>query len=593
MLTSWKPNAVWLAAYSSLFLMGIFGSLYAETHIDTLRRDFADLRVGMLSHFGMNTFNGTGNDVPNEPVSMYKPLKINPAQWVSVAKQMGAQYYCLTAKHHDGFCLWNTATTTYCCTNAGVPDSARKDVVGLLVKACHDSGLVPCIYVSIQDRSWGANPSNALYIVSTDPLGRTGLTNGRLPQASLDYAFNQIKEVVSNYGDVPVVVTDGWAWSMGHTIVPYQSFRDTIDKYSPNTLTCDLDGLLFPWQGDLPIYENSKGIFPNANNSCASWIINKTGHGSYWFWVAADSGKAVATSTTTFLSMVGRCDSAFCSTAPNIMPNDQGLIQPEYVTWCQTFGAAVKSYEKANRARLPPQPPSMERALTAVSAVASTTASGSYPRYAIDGISDGGFSDHYTQTVWTSSGALPQSITVDLGMVYDSIDMCTYLPVQIARADASGRDSTGAITAYQLAWSTDNVTFTPVTFRNGSDGTWARNTWIKNSMFTPVNARYFKLTATATFGNAKAEISEINFGYDNFIASATRVKPRPAAPVQTGILKPAARSTMFFCSAKTVFRRSAFPGDHSIISTSMEERLSIRREAHRHCRIRLAPAPVL
>jgi alpha-L-fucosidase len=534
---------------SAMVLLCSGWSLFAETHIDTLRRNFSNLRVGMWSHFGMNTFNGSGEDVANEPLTMYKPTKINPAQWVSAAKQMGAQYYVLTAKHADGFCLWNTATTTYNCCNAGVTDSARKDVVALLVQACHDSGLVPVIYVSVQDRSWNGG---ALNVVSTDPLGRTGLTNGRLPAATLSYEFNQIKEVVSNYGDVPVVVTDGWAWSMGHTIVPYQAFRDTLYKYSPNTITIELDGLVFPWQGDLPIYENSKGVFPFANNTYASSIINKTGHGNYWFWVKADSGVAVAASTTTFLSMVSRCDSVWCSTAPNVMPNDQGLIQPEYVTWCQQFGAAVASHEKANRPPLPTQPPSMERTITAVNAAASSTGTNvmgtGYPRYAIDGISDGGFADYYTETIWTSGGALPQNITVDLGAVYDSVDMCTCVPVQIARTDTTKRDSLGSITAYQISWSTDDTTFTAVTLTGASNGTWAANTAGKYAVFAPVNARYFRLTATATIGNTKAEISELNFGYDNF-ANAPRltgVRPHSSIPIQTGVLKPASRSSLYF-----------------------------------------------
>src|SRR5271157_5748553 len=99
---SGKSNScIHVVLLSSVFLLCSGWSLFAETHLDTLRRNFADLRVGQFMHFGMNTFNGTGNDAPNEPVSMYNPTKINPAQWVSGAIQAKFKYMVLVAKHHD------------------------------------------------------------------------------------------------------------------------------------------------------------------------------------------------------------------------------------------------------------------------------------------------------------------------------------------------------------------------------------------------------------------------------------------------------------------------------------------------------------
>ena len=130
----------------------------------------------------------------------------------------------------------------------------------------------------------------------------------------------------------------------------------------------------------------------------------------------------------------------------------------------------------------------------------------------MDGYSDGGFADHYTQTLWSSSGSLPQSVTVDLGAAYYNIEIGDYLPKQIARQDASGFDSSGVITKYSISYSLDNTTFTPVALNSGYDGTWVGDNTLKYAQFAPVHARYMRLTATAVRSGSTATISELDFG---------------------------------------------------------------------------------
>ncbi len=544
----------------------------AETHLDTLRRAFSDYRLGQFMHFGMNTFNGMGQDVANEPVTMYKPTKINPAQWVSASKAGGFKYMVLVCKHQDGFCNWATSTTTYNCTNSAINDSARKDVVALFVQACIDSGMVPCLYLSVQDRSWkGGN----LNLVTTSPMENSTVTGsgvpGRLPASYVDYTFTQERELLEyglSYGSyIPLLITDGWAWSMGKTVIPYQNFRDTMYKYSPNTIFSDHEGLFFPWQEDIVYYENSKGVIPPVTNIYASWLSNKGGHGSYWFWVPSDSGKPPAVTVSSLCNnWVKPFDSVWCNTTPCIDPNDQGLMQPEYVTWLAQFGDTIATgkYLKASRKELPAQPPHMEYVITAISAAASSTGSNvkgtSYPDYAIDGVSDGGFADYYTESIWTSSSALPQYITVDLGAVYNGINMCQQVPVQISRTDTTKRDSLGSITGYTISYSNDDVTFTPVTLNSGYNGTWVGNTAMKVALFQPVNARYMRLTATATIGNAKVEISQVDFGYSDWKVAATGVKRPASTPVPTGELKAAGCTGIYLSLGKNGLNMAGMNG---------------------------------
>src|SRR5580704_13787408 len=67
----------------------------------------------LFTHFGMNTFTGRGTGLGTEDPKLFYPTNLDCAQWVRVARECGFKGIILTAKHHDGFCLWPTATTKH------------------------------------------------------------------------------------------------------------------------------------------------------------------------------------------------------------------------------------------------------------------------------------------------------------------------------------------------------------------------------------------------------------------------------------------------------------------------------------------------
>src|SRR5271169_5407626 len=67
----------------------------------------------LFTHFGMNTFTGLGTGLGTEDPKLFYPTNLDCSQWVRVAKETGFKGIILTAKHHDGFCLWPTATTQH------------------------------------------------------------------------------------------------------------------------------------------------------------------------------------------------------------------------------------------------------------------------------------------------------------------------------------------------------------------------------------------------------------------------------------------------------------------------------------------------
>ena len=77
----------------------------------------------------------------------WNPVKYDPNAWLDLAAAAGMKYICLTTKHHDGFCLFDTKQTSYNTMNTPY----GKDIVKMLADACHKRGVPLCLYYSIAD----------------------------------------------------------------------------------------------------------------------------------------------------------------------------------------------------------------------------------------------------------------------------------------------------------------------------------------------------------------------------------------------------------------------------------------------------------
>jgi alpha-L-fucosidase len=466
----------------------------------SLQQRFVDWRFGMFMHFGMNTFsNDNGDDLPNQDPAKFNPTNLDPAQWMDAARAGGMKFAILTAKHHDGFLLWDSATTTYDTGNPAVPPAGRKDVVKLFVDAARAKGIAPGLYFSIQDRS-----TAGLHGKDAAPFDVSwAATGGRMPPRLIDLVKAQIRELLTHYGTIPFLVTDGWAWSMGHTVMPYDEIRDLVRAVSPETLFSDISGVNHPWHEDTVFYEEPKGgAWAPAGNTVPCWQSQTSGR--RWYWTPGDASSVMLTVDGIVTTHLADLEPKYCNFVPNFGPNRKGLLEPAQVALLQKVGQRWKP--DAARPPLPTQPPRMRHVLTAVGATATSSAAGSNPRAAIDGINDGGWPERNTQTLWVSAGPPPQTLTVDLGAVHDGIDMVTYLPPQLPpRATA---DSSGRITGYRVSSSADGTSFTAVA---GSDGQWAADTTLKQALFPPVRARYLRLEITAATGGV-VKVSELDFG---------------------------------------------------------------------------------
>ena len=129
----------------------------------------------------------------------FNPTKYDPEKWVLLAKNAGMKYICITAKHHDGFCMWDTKYTDYNIMNTPY----GKDVIKMLSDACHKHGMLFSIYYSNPD--WHhptANNKNSTHQWKSVDPDSSDTTEYR------EYIKNQITELLTNYGKIYTLFWD-------------------------------------------------------------------------------------------------------------------------------------------------------------------------------------------------------------------------------------------------------------------------------------------------------------------------------------------------------------------------------------------------
>ena len=178
-------------------------------------------------HFGMNTFTDREWGDGTEPESLFDPTDLDCDQWVEAIQAAGMKGLILTAKHHDGFCLWPTKTTPHSVKNSPF----RGDVVKLASEACARAGIPFGFYLSPWDR-------NA-------PLYGTPAYN--------DFFCEQLTELLTGYGEIFCVWFDnacGEGPSGKKQVYDFPRYIELIRKYQPNAVIFNDYGPDVRWCGN-------------------------------------------------------------------------------------------------------------------------------------------------------------------------------------------------------------------------------------------------------------------------------------------------------------------------------------------------------
>jgi len=179
---------------------------------DVRARQIQDMKWGMFICWSYSSFSGREwTPTRDKDASYFKATGCDTDQWCQTAKDAGMGYILFLAKHHDGFCLWDTDTTEKKVTNSPI----GVDVIAKLRKSCDKYGIKLALYFSEGDWNWpGAGDG-----------GRNGGVNPEVKKA-------QLKELLTRYGPIEF-------WWIDHaTGTGGLSHKDTVEwmhQFQPNT----------------------------------------------------------------------------------------------------------------------------------------------------------------------------------------------------------------------------------------------------------------------------------------------------------------------------------------------------------------------
>jgi alpha-L-fucosidase len=174
---------------------------------------FQDARFGMFIHWGlysipakMEWIRGVERMSPEryrEYFEAFDPVDYEPREWARLAKRAGMKYAVLTAKHHDGFCLFDSKLTGFKATNT----RSGRDLVAEYLEAFRAEGIEAGLYYSIID--WD-HPDFPHYGDRHHPQRDDESWKGREQhwERYLEYMHGQVRELCSNYGKIPILWFD-------------------------------------------------------------------------------------------------------------------------------------------------------------------------------------------------------------------------------------------------------------------------------------------------------------------------------------------------------------------------------------------------
>ena len=308
-----------------LFLSTILISAqqFADVRPSPQQLNWQDLEIGVLVHFGPNTWmNREWGDGTADP-AIFNPKQLDPDQWARAAKAAGAKYLIMVSKHHDGFCLFQSAQTKY-----GVASSpwrnGKGDVVKEVETATRKNGLRFGVYLSPWDRH---EPKYKL-------------------QTAYDTHYDhQVTELASRYGELTEFWLDG-AGSEGH-VYDFTRYIRTLRTYQPNVSIFADVGLL-P-NADIRWVGNESGVANEENwNVVDAYQILRWRpaeadtplRDEHWFWHPNSERrlKSVDKLMEIYHQTVGRG----AQLVLGIAPDNRGLLPDVDVKRLEEFGAEVK-----------------------------------------------------------------------------------------------------------------------------------------------------------------------------------------------------------------------------------------------------------
>jgi alpha-L-fucosidase len=290
--------------------------------------NWQESELTMFLHFGINTFTDREWGEGNEDPKIFNPVNLDANQWVRVAKDAGFKYMIITAKHHDGFCLFPSKYTEHSVKNS-TWKNGQGDVVGEFAEACHKAGMKMGVYLS--------------------PWDRHEQTYGDSPVYN-QYFKNQLTELLTNYGEIAEVWFDG-ACGEGpngkRQEYDWQGFYEVVRKCQPKALIA-ICGPDVRWVGnedgyaretEWSVQDPNPTFHPDATGKIWYPAECDVSIRPGWFWHASQDSqvKSLEHLIDIYYKSVGRNSVLLL----NVPPNNLGLFADSDVQRLKEFRKAI------------------------------------------------------------------------------------------------------------------------------------------------------------------------------------------------------------------------------------------------------------
>jgi len=395
-----------------------------------------DLQFYGFIHFTVNTFTDKEWGYGDEPERTFNPTALDARQWARVARDAGMKGLIITAKHHDGFCLWPSRYTTHSVKSSPWRDG-KGDLVRDLAQACREYGLKLGIYLSPWDRN------HAEY-------GRP---------AYLEYYRNQLRELLTNYGPVFEVWFDGANGGDGYyggaretrridntTYYDWDNTRAIVRELQPQAVMFSDAGPDVRWVGnergvafETSWYAiNRAGIFPGdptytkkaaGRPDGADWVPPEVDVSIRpgWFYHAAEDAKVktIDQLVAIYEQSIGRGANLLL----NLPPDRRGLIPDPDVERLTAFARRITATYATDLARQ-------------ARAASDQTRGGSSSRFAATRVNDGDPQSYWATDDGVAAGGVtltwPRAVTLDRVALGEAVALGQRVSAWTVEAEVDG-----------------------------------------------------------------------------------------------------------------------------------------------------------
>jgi alpha-L-fucosidase len=299
-----------------------------------------DARFGMFIHWGIYSVPAKGEwymtdaHVPlreyEKYASQFNPVDFDADSWARLAHDAGMRYLIITAKHHDGFCMFNTRMTKYNVVHA---TPWHMDPLKLLSKACKRYKIKFGVYYSIMD--WHSPDQEANVPDSARPTyNPTHFKPGR-KAAYINYMKRQLKELVSQYN--PAVLWFDGGWMDGWTAADGRGIYNYLRKLDPRLIINDR----VIGAGD---YETPEQQIPASGIAGKEWETCMTINDSWGFNAADSNFKSATTLLRNLVDIVSKGGNYLLNVGPTsqgTVPKSEVQVLKEIGQWLRRNGGSI------------------------------------------------------------------------------------------------------------------------------------------------------------------------------------------------------------------------------------------------------------